>query len=239
MLAVIVRIYNDWRGRAPRVLKEDFCGTALLAAAWAMRSPCNRATGVDIDAAVLEWGRHHNLVPRGPGVARRVTLVHGDVRVDHTAGSDVICALNCSCSLITTRAELVAYFINVRANLAPDGLFILDCMGGTDVLDDFEEHRDHGDFVYIWAQHGFNPLDHSAECSISFAFPDGSRLDKAFAYRWRVWTVPELRDCLAEAGFSQVRTYWDHGTNSPDLGISETTRAHTQELWLAYVVASL
>ena len=31
----IQKVYRQMRGRAPRTLQEDFCGTALMAVAWA------------------------------------------------------------------------------------------------------------------------------------------------------------------------------------------------------------
>jgi hypothetical protein len=42
-------------------LKEDFCGTALLASEWVEWRRDNTALGVDLDAATLAWGREHNL----------------------------------------------------------------------------------------------------------------------------------------------------------------------------------
>jgi hypothetical protein len=29
----------------------------------------------------------------------------------------------------------------------------------------------------------------------------------AFVYHWRLWSIPELRDCLAEAGFKRIEVY--------------------------------
>lgn len=227
--------YAGMRGRAPRVLKEDFCGTALMAAAWAQRSPHNRAIGVDFDADTLEWGRRHNL---GPALARRVQLVRGDVLEDSPHRADVVCALNFSYYLLTTRRQLVAYFANARKCLRKGGLLVLDCIGGTEAVADFQEVRDCGDFSYVWAQRGFNPLDHSSECSISFTFPDGSRLEPAFAYRWRMWTMPEIRDCLDEAGFTQIRIFWEYPTDDGGADYVETASEQNQEIWLTYLVAA-
>ena len=33
------------------------------------------------------------------------------------------------------------------------------------------------------------------------------RLPEAFVYRWRLWSVPELRDAMIEAGFSATDVY--------------------------------
>ncbi|MCW5769959.1 MAG: hypothetical protein KIT19_14885, partial [Phycisphaeraceae bacterium] len=42
------------------------------------------------------------------------------------------------------------------------------------------------------------------DCKIHFAFKDGTRMNEAFTYSWRLWTLPELRELLAEAGFQNV-----------------------------------
>jgi len=238
-LDFIQEVYREMRGRAPRTLKEDFCGTALMAVTWAQRSPHNRAVGVDFDAATLEWGRRNNLAPAGPAVARRVELVEGDVLDPSPHRADVVCALNFSYYLLTTRRRLVSYFANARRCLRPGGLFVLDCIGGTEAVADFEEERDCGEFSYIWAQRGFNPLDHTSRCSISFAFPDGSRLEPAFAYSWRMWTMPEIRDCLEEAGFGQVRIFWEYTGEGGEAEYAEVASEQNQEIWLTYLVASV
>lgn len=233
----IRKVYRSMRKREPRVLKEDFCGTALMAATWARRSPHNRAIGVDLDADALAWGQRHNLDLHGPALARRVALVHADVLEDSSHRADIVCALNFSYNLLLARHQLLAYFRNARRSLLPGGLFLLDCIGGTEAIIDFSEERRCHDFTYIWSQRDFNPLDHSAACSISFAFPDASRLEPAFAYRWRLWTMPELRDLLADAGFTGVRIFWEYSDDDGDPRHVEIDREQNQEIWLAYVVA--
>ena len=49
-------------------------------------------------------------------------------------------------------------------------------------------------------------------CHIHFSFPDGSKIKKAFTYDWRLWTLPEIRELLLEAGFQRATVYWE-GTN--------------------------
>jgi hypothetical protein len=31
----------------------------------------------------------------------------------------------------------------------------------------------------------------------------------AFTYTWRVWSLPEARDVLLDAGFKNVKVYWE------------------------------
>lgn len=235
----IERVYNEMRGVKPKVLKEDFCGTALLATEWAKRGPQRRSIGVDLDAEALAWARRHNLGPAGSTISSRIELVHADVLAPQEHRVDVVCALNFSYFLLPSRQQLLAYFRNVRRSLRPRGLFVLDCIGGTEAVADYHERREYDGFSYLWDHSEFNPLDHTARCSISFAFPDGSRIEPAFAYRWRVWTVPELRDLLEEAGFAAPRVFWEY-TDEEDGSTEYREIAHeqNQEIWLTYLVAS-
>lgn len=236
----VERVYNEMRGVRPRVLKEDFCGTALLATEWVKRGPQRRSIGVDLDAEALDWARHNNLGPLPRNIAARVELIHADVIAPTELHADVVCALNFSYFLLPTRQQLLAYFRNVRSSLRPGGLFVLDCIGGTEAVADYREQREYDGFSYIWEHAEFNPLDHTARCSISFAFPDGSRIEPAFAYRWRVWTLPELRDILEEAGFAAPRVFWEYtDENDGSAEYREIAHEQNQEIWLTYLVASV
>jgi hypothetical protein len=40
-----------------------------------------------------------------------------------------------------------------------------------------------------------------------FALPGGGELRDAFVYDWRLWSIPELRDAMAEAGFASTEVH--------------------------------
>ncbi len=44
----------------PLVLREDFCGTAMLSHEWVARDVERTAWGVDLDADVLAWADAHH-----------------------------------------------------------------------------------------------------------------------------------------------------------------------------------
>src|SRR5690606_33076657 len=90
--------------------------------------------------------------------------------------------------------------------------------GGQEAIDVMTEDRevDDEDFTYVWEQEKFNPISHDTVCHIHFEFPDGSRLERAFSYEWRLWTLPELRELLAEAGFSAVHVFWEEFEDADD-----------------------
>ena len=244
--------FEQLRNRPALRMREDFCGTALLAKTWVESDPERTAVGVDLDGATLGWGREHNLAEADPSVRARVELIEADVRAADAAPVDITCAMNFSYCVFKTRDELRGYFEAARRGLKDDGIFIAELYGGTEAIDILEEERELDDFTYVWEQAMFNPLDHSTTCHIHFDFEDGSRLENAFTYEWRLWTIPELRELLLEAGFQDVRIFWEEveeddedDDDDDDDEMLEGTGEYVevteldenQESWLVYLIA--
>ncbi len=231
--------YRALRGRQPLSLREDFCGTASLACEWVRTGPRRHSIGVDIDASVLDWGRRHR-VARLPAAARaRVELRNDDVRTVRTEAVDIVGAFNFSYFCFKTREEMRRYFARVRRALKPDGLFFLDAFGGPDASDITKEKTEIDGFTYIWDQAEFEPVTGRILCHIHFKFPDGSKINRAFTYDWRLWTLPELKELLEEAGFSKVRVYWegDDGEGGGNGEFTEHATGVADPAWIAYLVA--
>jgi SAM-dependent methyltransferase len=180
-----------------------------------------------------------------------VTLEQRDVRAVRGPRVDVACAMNFSYWVFHDRRDLVRYFRGVHRSLRPRGMFVCNAFGGTGALQRLVERTRipagttaSGDprppFTYVWEQERFNPIDHDLQCSIHFELRDGRRMHRAFRYDWRLWTLPELRDALEEAGFRAVHVYiegWDEKRNRPDEHFRLRTRFDNQEGWLACAVA--
>lgn len=231
--------FRALRSRDAQSLREDFCGTASLACEWVRNGSRRHAIGVDIDADVLDWGRK-NRVARLPETARaRVKLVNDDVRTVSTGQVDIVGAFNFSYFCFKTRDEMRGYFARVREALKPDGLFFLDAFGGPDASDVTKEKTKIDGFTYIWEQAEFEPVTGRILCHIHFKFPDGSKIKRAFTYDWRLWTLPELRELLEEAGFSKVRVYWegDDGEGGGNGEFKEHATGEADLAWIAYLVA--
>ncbi len=231
--------YRALRSRDPLSLREDFCGTASLACEWARQGPRRHAIGVDLDPAVLDWGRKHR-VARLPETARaRVKLLNADVRSVRTDPVDIVGAFNFSYFCFKTRDEMRGYFARVRQALNEGGLFFLDAFGGPDASDIVKEQTKIDKFTYIWEQAEFEPVTSRILCHIHFKFPDGSKIKRAFTYDWRLWTLPELRELLAEAGFSNARVYWegDDGDGGGNGEFKEHATGEADPAWIAYIVA--
>lgn len=237
-VAFIERVFRQLKKRSPQTLREDFCGTALLTATWARSARLRKAIGVDLDPGVLEWGTRHNLAPIGePG--DKVRLYCQDVRARVAERVDVIGAFNFSYWVFTTRDELCGYFETVRRGLVEDGAFFLDAYGGWESQEPMREERPiRGGFTYIWEQELFDPIAHRVVNHIHFRFKDGSKLERAFTYDWRYWTLPELRELLEEAGFGSVRVYWDTSEKVDREAYRVRKSADNQPGWLAYLVAT-
>lgn len=237
--------YRDAFGKKtkPRVLHEDFCGTAAVCYEWVKEGGDYRAIGVDIDREPLEWGKR-NLAPKLKAEQlERLKLIRGDARECHHSDADILAAQNFSFWYFKTREEVLRYFQVTLTNLADKGVIVLDMMGGPESLEagiedvrsvKGSEYR----FKYIWEQAKFCPITHDCSYFISFKFRDGSMLKRAFEYHWRYWSIPEVRELLLQAGYSRVNVYWeepdDEGEGSGEFSIQQTT---TQDpSWVTYVV---
>jgi cyclopropane fatty-acyl-phospholipid synthase-like methyltransferase len=245
------RVYKSHRGRLPRRIKEDFCGTAALACRFVERRPDNEAWGVDLHRPTLDWGiRHH--VSRLGRESRRLHLLERDVREVTRPPVELVSALNFSYYTFKTRRDLRRYFETARRSLTPDGLLVLDAFGGTEAMDTLLEDRNVEvswrpdgtpvpSFTYVWEQARFNVLTHDILCHIHFKFRDRTRMNRAFTYDWRMWTLPELQELLLEAGFRSAEVYlegWDEEEDDTDGIFRRRKKYDNMEGWIAYVVGS-
>jgi SAM-dependent methyltransferase len=238
-LDYVEKVFRDTRGRRPTMLREDFCGTALSACEWVKRNRNNRAVGVDLDADVLDWGRRNNLNNLGKA-AQRISLLQEDVRKVKVPAVDMCVAFNFSYWIFRERKVLKQYFRNVYRSLVDDGVFFLDVFGGYEAHRTQKERRKLDGFTYVWEQAEYNPIGADMLCHIHFEFPDGSKLKKAFSYRWRLWGAQEIRDLLHEAGFKKTTVHiqaFDEDTDEPLDEFYPTEVAEDYASWIGYIVA--
>ena len=239
-LEFVAETYQALSGRPLRRVREDFCGTGNTACAWVRMHASNEAIGVDLDPSVLDWGRRHHLARLDDAQRARISLIEGNVLTVETEPVDAILAMNFSYYLFTRRDLLRAYFERARAGLAEDGVLFLDAFGGYDAHREIEERTEYDDFTYVWDQASFDPIHHHMTCQIHFEFPDGSALNKAFEYHWRLWTLPEIRELLLEAGFEKATIYWEGTDEETGEGDGVYTPAEIGDAdagWICYLVA--
>lgn len=237
----LIEAYETIRGRKPSHLREDFCGTANLAAEFLARDPKNTVEGFDLDPEPMKWGKGHNF-GRVEDRDARMTWHEKDVRSPADKAPDVTIAANFSYWGFKEREELLGYLRSAHEDLAQDGIMVMDLYGGPEALNEMEEVRDiDGAFDYIWDQKIWEPGTGRYQCSIHFRFRDGSEMTDAFTYDWRFWHLTELRDILLEAGFSKVTCYFE-GTDPDDEtegdGIfTPDPVGENCDAWLAYLVS--
>jgi len=228
------------RNRKAKVLREDFCGTAYTACEWIKRDKNNLAFGIDLDGEVLDWGREHNVGKLTKEQQSRISLMKANVLDAETPPVDAVLAMNFSYWILLNRKNVQNYFNRVYEVLADDGLFFLDCYGGYEAPKEIKEKRKLKDFTYIWHQADFDPISSEMKCHIHFKFPDKSQMKKAFSYHWRLWTIPEIREMLDEAGFKKLSVHWEQADDETGEGNGEfkvVERGSADPGWVTYLVA--
>ncbi len=246
-LDFLERVFRRRNARAPRLFREDFCSTAALATAWVLRHPDNQAWAVDLDPEPLAWARKFRL-PYVRDAAKRVKLVKSDVRKPQKPLVDVACALNFSWWIFHERRDLVAYLKAARASLKPGGVLVMNLFGGTRGERKLVERTRKASsntpdgqmvpgFTYVWEQARVDAVTRNLLAYIHFEFKDGTRMPRAFVYDWRMWSLPDLRDCAAEAGFSDFEVWsegWDKTYKTHDGVLYKRTHLDNDDCWIAY-----
>jgi hypothetical protein len=196
-------------GREPRVLGEDFAGTAVVSRAWVGLVDKGRAIAVDHDAEALSRASERD----------GVHAIVGDVRTATSAASDsadVIFVGNFSIGELHERTELVRYLRHARARMNANGIFVCDTYGGASAFRTGAVERSHytpdgARIRYTWQQRRADPLTGEVENALHFRVERAGEIVQeitdAFVYHWRLWSLPELRDALAEAGFGASEVY--------------------------------
>jgi SAM-dependent methyltransferase len=231
--------YKSIYGKTPLVLREDFCGTGMMACEWVEQSADHKAYGIDLDMEPLSFGVVNHYDDLKADEQARMKYINGNVMTDYDFKTDIVVAFNFSYYLFKKRADLLKYFTQVRKHLKKDGAFFIDLFGGTEARQELEESVKHKNHTYYWDCAKYNPL--TAEClyHIHFKTKDGVKHEKAFTYDWRMWDARELQDILEDAGFSKCHIYWE-GVDKDGTGngsFKKATKADNCESWVTYICA--
>lgn len=232
------RTYKEATGKLPKIMREDFCGTFNLTCEWVKLDKSHLGIGVDLDPEPLEYGKTHNFLALKQSEKERVTLLQENVLTPTLPKADIINALNFSYWIFKKREDLKKYFANCYKTLNDDGVFVVDCFGGSDCQEANEHETEHEDFSYYWDQDSFDPISNEAMFYIHFKRKGEAKRERVFSYDWRMWSIPEVRDLMAEVGFKESVVYWE-GTDEEGEGDGEFTLAEVGEeceSWVAYIV---
>jgi len=239
--------FQEYTGKTLRQFREDFCGTAYLSSYFVTQHAKNHALGVDLDWPTLNWGIKHNISLLTPDQQQRISLVNANVLDVQQPRAQMIAALNFSYMGFHDRPTLLQYLTNAQQSLQPGGLLVLDIWGGSESLVLQEEQREIensqdeqiGDFIFIWDQDVFDPFTYLYTTRIHFSFSDESELRNAFRYDWRLWTIPEVRELMTEAGFRDIHVLWEGMDPETREGTETYHRAEKGDAdlaWIAYII---
>jgi len=243
----------------PTILAEDFCGAAAISREWVALAPRLLAIATDLDPEPLSHASSH---PRLRLVCRDVLKVRDP--------ADIVAGFNFALGELPTRAALVAYLKNTRRRLRPKGFAAFDLYGGPTAwmmgaTSRFIDGPGGEEIEYIWDQQGVMPWCSRVHNAIHFRVtpasakgtkgPNGSKgsssrpassskprvLKNAFNYHWRLWTVAEVREAMAEAGFRSTEVHAAVGSAIDNLGElhaapSDDHENHPDD-FVAYIVA--
>jgi SAM-dependent methyltransferase len=224
-----------------QTLREDFCGTFANTVAWVSKNRLNYGIGIDLDNEPINYGKKNYLASLTTEQQTRIKILHANVLSLKLPRADVVCAFNFSYYCFHERKVLLAYFKSVFKKLNKKGMFVLDCLGGslTQLANDHKKRFPREKYTYHFEQLSFDPIHSRAKFAIHFKFKTGKSLMNAFTYDWRMWTIPEIRELLEEAGFKTSKVFWEgltkKGEGSGVYRVKE--KGEECESWIAYIAA--
>ena len=234
------------KNKTPKILREDFCGTFYNSVEWVKRSKNKIAYCLDIDPIPLSYGYKYHYSKLNNDEKKRIKPLKKNVISVTNPKSDIIQVYNFSFNIIKKNSELLKYFKAVKKSLKERGILILEIAGGPGFIKEMEEkkrfkkNRKHW-YTYLWHQKSFDPISHYAKYAIHFKFPNGKVIKDAFIYDWRLWTIPELKEILINAGFNdkKIHNFWEkEDKNGNETGVYyEAKKGYNDETWIAYLVA--
>ncbi len=236
--------FHQWLvGAPPRLMREDFCGSARISCEWVKRHPKNQAMGLDLDPEVLKYAHDVNVAELSPSEQKRVELKKQNVLKPTTKKFDFIGAYNFSYFVFHERKELLKYARAAFLSLKKKGTLFLEIAGGEGFREELRESKrvnvpGVGKVEEIWEQHQYDPITQVNDFSIHFKLPDGTWMNDAFTYNWRLWDIRDLREVLMDAGFKKTVVLWEKGNESGE-GTGEylpSEQADPVHSFVAYVV---
>lgn len=232
----------------------------------ARHNQAGRAVAIDLDPEVIERARAGVIADGtadrvelrcgdcigGVGEGREKIPLARARGSDGQDGCDVLFVGNFSIGYCHDRRALVAYLRRCWQRIARGnggfggGVFACDIYGGASAfkLGGFERrHPGRGREIirYAWSHDAADPLTGTVENSIGFRVEvDGEivqELPRAFTYRWRLWSIAELRDAMHEAGFTRTEIYKDMNIAPGQTPTPVRDPGELGEDWIVLVVA--
>jgi hypothetical protein len=238
------RFYLWMTGKKALSLREDFCGTSRISMQWVRSDEKRTALGLDLDPEPLSYFERVHAPTLEAGERKRIRQQRKNVLSVTKEKFDLVAACNFSFFIFKERKTLLQYFKAVRKSLKKDGALFLELAGGEGMREGMEEERMFkapgiGKVRYVWDQMDCNEITNVNDYAIHFQLPNKRWIRDAFEYHWRLWSIPELRDILAEAGFKKSHVFWElAGPRGASTGeYVPTEDGDPSHAWIAYIGA--
>jgi hypothetical protein len=231
-------VYRELSGKTPKTLREDFCGTFALCCEWVKQDETAQAWGLDIDSDPINYGKETYLAALDEDQRSRVHARQLDVMSPRAPHADIICAFNFSYFAIQERRTLVRYFERCRNRLNKNGLFVVDIFGGPQHGHPCTDTKRMPGMRYFFEQSEFDPITNRTRFHLSFQRNGERKRNRVFSYDWRMYSIPEIRDAMIDAGFKDTLVYWE-GTGRDGRGsgmFHRRDKGEACEVWVAYIV---
>ncbi|AKF03049.1 hypothetical protein [Sandaracinus amylolyticus] len=230
---VLSALFRARAGRDALTLREDFAGTARLAIAWVGSDDEREAVAIDLDRGALARARRIAREVLDEDERERLALVRGDVRAPSDRTFDLVIAPNFSWAIFHAADDLARYFDAARGALEDDGMLALELFGGADLRRPLTHRHRHEGFTYVWEHRGYDAAREVLDARIHFELDDGTVMEDAFSYSFRLWPLATLRALLAAAGFERVALVIEDAKGALRTSAREPARAS----WNGYLVA--
>jgi SAM-dependent methyltransferase len=207
---LLLRI-EDYR---PTRILDCACGTGNVTFELARRG--YKVDGTDLSRGMLEVAeqKRENLGWRD------VRFFHQDLRtLSLPREYDLAVCLYDSLNYILKPEELRSAFAHIAGCLLPGSLFIFDLNSEFALEAELFTQNNlwrHSDLTYDWKSR-FDPITRTSRVEMYFKIrqPDGATKEFYEIHQERAYTIDEVKDLLAEAGWETLRVYDAYTTNHP------------------------
>ena len=155
--------------------------------------------------------------------SKRFSYVQGDVLDVALPPAHIVAALNASFCVFKKRQQFKNYLQKCFDSFDEKGMMALEIYCGADSQNIGCDEIEIGGHAAIWEQAQYDPITSHCLNYIHFRLQDGTRIEKAFEYDWRLWSPAECVDLLEEVGFTDIYSIAKGKKNdAPSIDASQT-----------------
>ena len=204
-VSMLVDAFTKQLKLCPVVLREDFWGSFANCREWINSHPQNVAIGIDIDPEFAGFA-HATRLMMPKDESDRFSHILGDVLDVALPSAHIVAALNSSFCVFKKRPQFKDYLRKCFQSFDATGMMALEVYCGADSQNIGCDEIEIGGHTAIWEQAKYDPTTSYCLNYIHFRLEDGTLIERAFEYDWRLWSPAECVDLLEEVGFEDICT---------------------------------